>query len=139
MQQSSDATAPIVGIGNAIVDVIAESEPGFLSGQGLVPGSMNLIDSDRAHELYDLMGPAIETSGGSVGKSQKPCFVIRGRVVSSITHQSSSVLGNDTKESGNLITLQGNDNYNRLYLIFLQNRIIIIIDCLFWPETHNRN
>ncbi|MCP5026680.1 MAG: adenosine kinase [Actinomycetia bacterium] len=69
MQQDTDGNPPIVGIGNAIVDVIAESEPAFLASQGLVPGSMNLIDSDRAHELYDLMGPAIETSGGSVGNT----------------------------------------------------------------------
>ncbi|MCP4085241.1 MAG: adenosine kinase [Actinomycetia bacterium] len=69
MQSPFDASAPIVGIGNAIVDVIAESTPEFLAGQGLVPGSMNLIDSDRADELYDLMGPAIETSGGSAANT----------------------------------------------------------------------
>lgn len=69
MQQDTDGNPPIVGIGNAIVDVIAESQPDFLSSQDLVPGSMNLIDSDRAHELYELMGPAIETSGGSAANT----------------------------------------------------------------------
>ena len=36
---------------------------------GIVPGSMNLIDEGRAHEIYDMMGPATEMSGGSVANT----------------------------------------------------------------------
>jgi sugar/nucleoside kinase (ribokinase family) len=55
----------VVGVGNAIVDVIASAEDDFIVEQGLVKNSMTLIDDDRAHELYDAMGPGIEASGGS--------------------------------------------------------------------------
>ena len=59
----------VVGIGNAIVDVIAQATDEFVAGQGLTKGSMSLIDEPRAHELYGLMGPGIEASGGSVANT----------------------------------------------------------------------
>jgi fructokinase len=59
----------VVGIGNAIVDVITQATDDFIAGQGLVKGSMSLIDEPRAHELYSLMGPGIEASGGSVANT----------------------------------------------------------------------
>ena len=59
----------VVGIGNAIVDVIAKASDRFVTDQGLVKGSMALISQDRAEELYQLMGPGIEASGGSVANS----------------------------------------------------------------------
>ena len=59
----------LVGISNAIVDVLAHVEYSFLDNIGAVPGSMMLIDKDRAHEIYDMMGPATEKSGGSVANS----------------------------------------------------------------------
>jgi len=55
----------VVGVGNAIVDVISHSDEAFLAGEGLVKNSMSLIDADRAHDLYSRMGPGIEASGGS--------------------------------------------------------------------------
>ena len=63
------AAIDVVGIGNAIVDVIAHAEEPFLAAQGFVKGSMNLIDSARAESLYAEMGPAIESSGGSAGNT----------------------------------------------------------------------
>jgi len=59
----------VVGIGNAIVDVIAHAEEDFLAREGLVKGTMALIDADRADALYHMMGPAIEASGGSAGNT----------------------------------------------------------------------
>ncbi|MBV9860017.1 MAG: adenosine kinase [Alphaproteobacteria bacterium] len=59
----------VLGIGNAIVDVIARADEGFLAEQGLVKGAMALIDSDRADRLYRVMGPGIESSGGSAGNT----------------------------------------------------------------------
>ena len=55
----------VVGIGNAIVDVIARAEDDFLVTEDLVKGSMNLIDEVRADTLYEAMGAATEMSGGS--------------------------------------------------------------------------
>jgi sugar/nucleoside kinase (ribokinase family) len=59
----------VVGIGNALVDVLTHEDDAFLDAHGLVKGAMTLIDTDRAEELYRAMGPGIEMSGGSVGNS----------------------------------------------------------------------
>jgi sugar/nucleoside kinase (ribokinase family) len=63
------AQIDVVGIGNAIVDVIAHADEAFVAAQGFAKGSMNLIDAPRAQSLYDAMGPAIESSGGSAGNT----------------------------------------------------------------------
>ena len=65
-------TAPrfdILGIGNAIVDVLSRTDDDFLVAEDLHKGSMNLIDAERAEYLYNKMGPAIEASGGSAGNT----------------------------------------------------------------------
>ncbi|MBG1232014.1 adenosine kinase [Aestuariivirga litoralis] len=59
----------VLTIGNAIVDVIAKVDDGFVVREKLVKGSMNLIDEPRAEQLYGVMGPAAETSGGSAGNT----------------------------------------------------------------------
>ncbi len=63
--QTSSGLVDVVGVGNAIVDVITHADDDFIQSQGLVKNSMTLIDDDRAHALYRLMGPGIEASGGS--------------------------------------------------------------------------
>ncbi|MBC8013259.1 MAG: adenosine kinase [Methyloceanibacter sp.] len=65
----ADKTYDVVGIGNAIVDIIARCDEGFLSKLNLAKGSMRLIDADEANRLYASMGPAIERSGGSVANA----------------------------------------------------------------------
>ncbi len=59
----------VLGIGNAIVDVIAPAEDDFLVAQGMHKGSMTLIDEARAAAIYDAMGPATESSGGSAANT----------------------------------------------------------------------
>ena len=59
----------LLGISNAIVDVLSHVDDEFLDRIGAPPGSMTLIDKDRAHEIYDMMGPATEMSGGSVANT----------------------------------------------------------------------
>ena len=59
----------VVGIGNALVDVISHIEDGFLAENGVEQGIMQLIDRDRAVELYGRMGPAREISGGSAANT----------------------------------------------------------------------
>ena len=62
-------TYDVVGIGNAIVDIIARCDEGFLTKHDLVKGSMRLIDAEEANRLYGAMGPAVERSGGSVANA----------------------------------------------------------------------
>ena len=59
----------VIGIGNAIVDVIASIEERFLDENGVEKGIMQLIDTARAVELYGRMGPAREVSGGSAANT----------------------------------------------------------------------
>ena len=59
----------VVGIGNAIVDVIAQTDDEFLTKHDLTKGSMALVDEPRAQLIYDSMGPAIEISGGSAANT----------------------------------------------------------------------
>ena len=59
----------VLGIGNAIVDVIARAEEDFLVRHGMRKGSMALIDESRAQAIYDAMGPAVEVSGGSAANT----------------------------------------------------------------------
>jgi fructokinase len=65
----STARFDIIGIGNAIVDVVSPADHGFLSKHDMHPGSMALIDEDRAEALYAAMPPGQESSGGSVANS----------------------------------------------------------------------
>ena len=65
----AEKTYDVVGIGNAIVDIIARCDEGFLTKHDLDKGFMRLIDADEAGRLYEAMGPAIERSGGSVANS----------------------------------------------------------------------
>jgi len=55
----------VVGIGNAIVDIIGRCDDAFLARHGYAKGSMQLVDAAAAAQLYDAMGPAVEISGGS--------------------------------------------------------------------------
>ena len=75
----SAAALDVVGIGNAIVDVISQSDDAFLASQSLNKGAMTLIDAARAEELYGAMGPAIEASGGSAANTMAGLASLGGR------------------------------------------------------------
>ena len=66
---TAEATLDVVGIGNALVDVISHETDEFIAAHGLVKSSMTLIDTERAEELYAAMSSAIEASGGSAGNT----------------------------------------------------------------------
>jgi sugar/nucleoside kinase (ribokinase family) len=59
----------VLGIGNAIVDVISRADEAFLKTHALAKGAMTLIDEARAEQLYAAMGPGVEISGGSCGNT----------------------------------------------------------------------
>ncbi len=75
----SDTRFDVLAIGNAIVDVIARTEDDFLVREGLIKGSMRLIDAGEAERLYDHMGPAKEISGGSAGNTIAALAGLGGR------------------------------------------------------------
>src|SRR6201995_3396633 len=59
----------VLGIGNAIVDVLARADDDFLVKHGMTKGAMTLIDEARATGIYDAMGPTVEVSGGSAANT----------------------------------------------------------------------
>ena len=59
----------VLGIGNAMLDVIVHADDAFLSDNDLIKGAMSLIDADTAQALYAKSGPAVECSGGSAGNT----------------------------------------------------------------------
>jgi sugar/nucleoside kinase (ribokinase family) len=66
---ASAAKYDVVGIGNALVDVITQADDDFLNSESLVKGSMTLIETERAVTLYAAMGSGIEMSGGSAANT----------------------------------------------------------------------
>ncbi len=69
----------VVGIGNAIVDVITTADDAFLARYGMNKGAMTLVDEARAQALYADMGPTTVTSGGSAGNTIAGIASLGGR------------------------------------------------------------
>lgn len=65
----TDAHHDVLGIGNAIVDVIAQADDDFLAANDVLKGGMRLIDMAQAERLYGRMGAGREISGGSVANT----------------------------------------------------------------------
>ncbi|MGY3619602.1 adenosine kinase [Bradyrhizobium sp. USDA 10063] len=65
----AEAKYDVLGIGNAIFDVLVRTDEAFLSRHGMTKGSMSLIDEARAGAIYQDMGPATEMSGGSAANT----------------------------------------------------------------------
>jgi fructokinase len=62
-------TLDLLGIGNAIVDVLARADDAFLARHGMDKGAMTLISTEQADAIYAAMGPGVESSGGSAGNT----------------------------------------------------------------------
>ena len=69
----------VVGIGNAIVDVLVQAEERFLADHGLTKGTMALVDEAQAERLYACLGPGLETSGGSAANTLAGIAQLGGR------------------------------------------------------------
>jgi adenosine kinase len=65
----ADAKYDVLGIGNAIFDVLVQTDEAFLGRHGMAKGGMALIDEARATAIYSDMGPATEMSGGSAANT----------------------------------------------------------------------
>jgi fructokinase len=70
----------VLGIGNAIVDVLTRSDDAFLAAHGMAKGSMTLIDAAAAERIYAAMGPGVESSGGSAGNTCAVAAALGARV-----------------------------------------------------------
>lgn len=69
----------VVGIGNALVDVLAHTTDAELQRLAVEKGIMQLIGTERAVDLYDHMGPAQEISGGSAANTIAGIAALGGR------------------------------------------------------------
>ncbi|MDQ1391865.1 MAG: hypothetical protein QOF30_842 [Acidimicrobiaceae bacterium] len=75
-----DRPFDIITIGHAIVDVLAPSSDELPGAHGMEKGTMTLIEEERATELYDVLGPAIESSGGSAANTAAGIAALGGSV-----------------------------------------------------------
>src|SRR5882762_5968906 len=65
----TSAKYDVLGIGNAIFDILVQTDESFLGQHGMIKGAMALIDEARAASIYRDMGPAVEMSGGSAANT----------------------------------------------------------------------
>jgi sugar/nucleoside kinase (ribokinase family) len=72
-------TYDVVGIGNAIVDVLVQADERFLADHGLTKGTMALVNEQQAERLYASVGPGLETSGGSAANTLAGIAQLGGR------------------------------------------------------------
>jgi fructokinase len=74
-----DQSLDVVGIGNAIVDVLVQADDQFLADHGLTKGTMALVNEQQAGRLYDAVGQGLETSGGSAANTLAGIAQLGGR------------------------------------------------------------
>jgi sugar/nucleoside kinase (ribokinase family) len=99
----TSAAFDVLGIGNAIVDVISHADDAFLAKHSLNKGSMTLIDEARAETLYAAMGPGIEMSGGSCGNTMAgvASFGGKGAYIGKVRNdQLGAVFAHDMRATG---------------------------------------
>jgi sugar/nucleoside kinase (ribokinase family) len=93
----------VVGIGNAIVDIIGRCDDAFLAAHGRVKGSMQLVDAPTVEQLYAAMGPGIEISGGSAANTIAGIASFGGRagfIGKTATDQFGEVFRHDIRAAG---------------------------------------
>ena len=76
---SGDPRFDVAGIGNAIVDVLAQADDGFLAARRLEKGAMTLVDAGESERLYEAMPPGVEISGGSAANTIAGVASLGGR------------------------------------------------------------
>ena len=97
------AEIDVIGIGNALVDVLSQATDEFVHRSGLVKGTMHLIDEADASRLYASMGPGVEISGGSAANTIVGVASLGGRAhyVGKVRDdQLGDVFGHDLRSTG---------------------------------------
>jgi adenosine kinase len=113
----------VIGIGNAIVDVLAHADDDFLVRQKMPKGSMSLIDEARAEKIYAAMGPATEISGGSAANTMVGVASLGGRsaFVGKVKDDGlGKVFGHDIRAAGVVFATQpanGGPSTARCYIL----------------------
>ncbi len=106
----------LVGIGNALVDVVAQSDDAFVAANGLAKGAMTLVDAAAADALYQRMPAGLESSGGSCGNTMAGFAVLGGRgayIGKVADDQFGSVFRHDMRALGcHFDTPPSNDGYS---------------------------
>lgn len=74
-----DKSYDVVGIGNAIVDVLVQADDDLIDNFELTKGTMALVDEAQAERLYASVGPGLETSGGSAANTLAGVAQLGGR------------------------------------------------------------
>ncbi len=69
MNREDSGLKDVVGIGNAMVDILAHANEDFLATHNLVKGVMTLVDAEQGASIYEAMQSTVEMSGGSVGNT----------------------------------------------------------------------
>ncbi len=93
----------VIGIGNAIVDVLTHTDDDFIKKHELDKGGMMLIDARRAEHLYSQMGQCVEMSGGSAGNTMAGIASLGGSgayVGKVASDQLGEVFGHDMRAVG---------------------------------------
>ncbi len=96
-------TIDLLGIGNAIVDILAYKDVAFLEKLELVKGSMSLVDAEMAGEIYKLMGASTECSGGSCANTAAGYAMLGGSAafVGKVKHDAfGRIFRSDIRKSG---------------------------------------
>ncbi len=99
----ASARFDVIGVGNAIVDVIASADDAFLTEHAVTKGAMTLIDEARATELYAAMGPGQEVSGGSAANTLAGIASLGGRgayIGKVADDQLGEIFGHDLRATG---------------------------------------
>ena len=78
MDTAENGLKDVVGIGNAIVDILAHADDEFLARHVMAKGAMTLVDAEQAARIYEAMGPTMEQSGGSVGNTMAGIAALGG-------------------------------------------------------------
>ena len=93
----------VIGIGNAMVDVLTQADEDLVVRQGLAKGTMRLVDEAQARALYEAMGPGVEMSGGSAANTVVGVASFGGRAhyVGKVRDdQLGDVFGHDLRATG---------------------------------------
>ncbi len=77
--QDADSALHVVGVGNALVDVLSSATDDDLTRLGLLKGTMALVDAERSRRIYEVMGPTVESSGGSAANTVAGVAALGGR------------------------------------------------------------
>jgi len=99
----ADGALDVIGIGNAMVDVLSQADEDLITRQGLAKGTMRLVDEAQAQALYEAMGPGVEMSGGSAANTVVGVASFGGRAhyVGKVRDdQLGDVFGHDLRATG---------------------------------------